>query len=266
MPATSLSGDCFWRRSASGRAGSPSKSSRTKSPGPVPSCRLRSTRTKRLSKMIVAVNADTLPDAFSICNRTGAAQQFDAPRKNQRRIVCDRAVQSCDLQLECLQRGRQSAPQSGVHLAPDPLAVKGSAANAGSSVGTGQRQMHLAGALAKQRRCLKRQTRVFLDFAGELAFFAKSRRRQSRRKQAARLPAAKNSASCPRNHCHPSPSLITNPCSIAAVVLLPPGCVTADLAQKLRNMREVRHLGQEAPNLHVGILSRLKPPEEFQIS
>ena len=83
MPATSFNGECLARRSASERAGSPSKSRMKKS----------SSVLKHLAEVIVAVNPNPQPGGVEPANLVQARQE--SPREQQGALRPGRARRRC---------------------------------------------------------------------------------------------------------------------------------------------------------------------------
>ena len=106
MPATSFSGDCFARRSAIGRAGSPSKSRMTKS----------SSVRKHLAEVVVAVDADARARLAPVCapRRSGRAARcgWRAPLRPARatpRSTSEAAVRAVEARLPRASACRRTA-------------------------------------------------------------------------------------------------------------------------------------------------------------
>ena len=154
MPATSFSGDCFWRRSARGRAGSPSKSRRTKSPASFSDDFAGVWSPQGLAQVVVAMDANALTGGRGCGDGVGASEEVDAPRKQQRGIVGDQVLERGELQLQGLQGGGDLRVDAA-RVTGEVFGREGLGGERGVIGWGGKGEVHFGGAAAKKRGCLE---------------------------------------------------------------------------------------------------------------
>ena len=247
MPATSRSGECLARRSSSGRDGSPSKSTMTKS------CCVE----QHLAQVIVAVIARLRRrrSRRARCARACATQRV-AAREQALRASARTASGSAATRLAqrassvCLGLVRELLAQRGDVRARERLGIE-----RGVAGGFASARVQLGGAPA-ERADAARGSRCAATSASRVDGRAAARPpaaappRASPAARARRRRRAAGARSCSPSRC---PRSATYCCSTAMRRRLAVRVDVLERAEQRRDVREGRDLGQEAADLDLGI-------------
>src|ERR1017187_3168264 len=191
-----------------------------------------------------------------------AGKKVDAPRKQQRGIVGDQVLEGRQLQLQGLQRGGDLGVDSA-RVAGKVFWGKELGRERRVAGGSHKSQVHLGGTASKARGCHERRAGVVKSFVRKRAVIEKAGRGDPWRswKSLDRAQEAGELVEKPA----PAVSFIHDPPLQHRSCGFFPVCGShPDFTEEGSNSLEMSDFGQETNDLGVGILSRLKAPEELQ--